>query len=317
MRLHLVGAALVAALVTSACGQQAPSVEDAETGESFVVPSEPAEAVDLSRRSNAELIEAADHALREGRLYAPAGDSAIEYWLEARNRDPDDAAVVATVVELQPYLLIACEQAIARNDLVEAQRLHGLIATSDPEAPALQRLATGITAAQAQAERAVAAAQAIAGQAAATQRAEVPGASPATSTLPAPPVLATTGQPQPPSASPSPPASTREPPKAPPQARSTPAQERTSTAPPAALPRALHQPPPRYPSLALNRRIEGAVQVAFTIRPDGSVEDARVLSADPPGVFDRSALAAVGGYRFEPIGRRMASTVTLRFSLAP
>lgn len=61
--------------------------------------------------------------------------------------------------------------------------------------------------------------------------------------------------------------------------------------------------------------MEGAVEVAFTIRPDGQVEDTRVLKASPPGVFDRSALAAVGEYRFEPTGRSLPSTVIVRFTL--
>ena len=61
--------------------------------------------------------------------------------------------------------------------------------------------------------------------------------------------------------------------------------------------------------------MEGSVQVAFTIRADGAVGDTRVVSADPPGIFDRSALAAVGSYRFEPPGRAMPSVVTVRFNL--
>ena len=61
--------------------------------------------------------------------------------------------------------------------------------------------------------------------------------------------------------------------------------------------------------------MEGSVQVAFTILADGAVGDTRVIGADPPGVFDRSALAAVGSYRFEPPGRSMPSMVTVRFSL--
>lgn len=297
------GAALVAALVNSACGQPPPSVVDAETVESAAASGGPAEAVDLSRRSNAELIEAADRALREGRLYAPAGDSAIEYWLEARSRDPDDAAVAATVVELQPYLLIASEQAIARSDFAEAQRLLGLIATSDPEAPALQRLSAAIAAAEADAAREEDAR--LAAEDAQRQRVEAEARS-----------LAAVQLLPPQSTSPSPPPSARESPSAASQAQSTPAQASTrAEPPPAVLPRPLHQPPPRYPPLALNRRMEGAVQVAFTIRPDGTVEDTRVLSATPPGVFDRSALAAVASYRFEPIAQRMASTVTVRFSL--
>ncbi len=57
---------------------------------------------------------------------------------------------------------------------------------------------------------------------------------------------------------------------------------------------------PVYPPLAERRGIEGWVQVAFTIAEDGSVVDARVVDADPRGVFDRSALQAISKWRYQP-----------------
>src|SRR5690606_19820897 len=88
-----------------------------------------------------------------------------------------------------------------------------------------------------------------------------------------------------------------------------------SSPPAGRAPRLLHQPAARYPPAALNRRVEGAVQVAFTIRPDGSVAEPRVVSATPPGLFDRAALAAVRDYRFEAGARSVASMITVRFAL--
>ena len=64
-----------------------------------------------------------------------------------------------------------------------------------------------------------------------------------------------------------------------------------------------------------NGRIEGSVLVAFTIQPDGSVSDARSLSAQPAGVFEDAALAAASRWRFEASGRRVATTRTLMFRL--
>lgn len=58
--------------------------------------------------------------------------------------------------------------------------------------------------------------------------------------------------------------------------------------------------PPRYPRSASRRGIEGSVRVAFTITKDGVVTNARVLKADPPGVFDKAALRAIKKWKFAP-----------------
>jgi len=57
---------------------------------------------------------------------------------------------------------------------------------------------------------------------------------------------------------------------------------------------------PDYPPTALQRRIEGYVDLEFTIGPAGSVEDARVIKARPPSVFDQAALRAVRRWRYNP-----------------
>ncbi|MET0065161.1 MAG: energy transducer TonB [Candidatus Thiodiazotropha sp.] len=58
--------------------------------------------------------------------------------------------------------------------------------------------------------------------------------------------------------------------------------------------------PPRYPQRALMRRLEGKVILEFTINPDGSVSDARVVEAHPPGYFEQSALRAIARWQFHP-----------------
>jgi len=62
----------------------------------------------------------------------------------------------------------------------------------------------------------------------------------------------------------------------------------------------LSRTPPRYPYQAKRRGIEGWVRVAFTVTESGSVEDVIVEEADPPGVFERAALAAVYSWKFKP-----------------
>ena len=55
-----------------------------------------------------------------------------------------------------------------------------------------------------------------------------------------------------------------------------------------------------YPPSAASRGMEGVVDVSFTVSKDGSVSDAMVVHADPPDVFNRSAIAAVRRWKYEP-----------------
>lgn len=57
---------------------------------------------------------------------------------------------------------------------------------------------------------------------------------------------------------------------------------------------------PDYPPRALSRGVEGWVQVQFTITPTGTVKDAKVVGAEPPGVFDDAALKAIARWRYNP-----------------
>jgi protein TonB len=57
---------------------------------------------------------------------------------------------------------------------------------------------------------------------------------------------------------------------------------------------------PIYPPLAKAERIEGAVVVRYGVSVDGRVINARVDSAEPEGVFEDAALAAVRSWRYNP-----------------
>jgi protein TonB len=57
---------------------------------------------------------------------------------------------------------------------------------------------------------------------------------------------------------------------------------------------------PDYPPRAKQRGIEGYVDIEFTISPVGTVQDANVINADPPFVFDRAALRAIRKWRYNP-----------------
>jgi protein TonB len=57
---------------------------------------------------------------------------------------------------------------------------------------------------------------------------------------------------------------------------------------------------PEYPARALSRGIEGWVQVQFTITATGAVKDAKVVAADPKGLFDDAALRSIARWRYNP-----------------
>jgi protein TonB len=65
-------------------------------------------------------------------------------------------------------------------------------------------------------------------------------------------------------------------------------------------PRRIRSVSPRYPQDALADGIQGWVDVSFAVTRDGSVADARVEAAEPRSRFDRAALAAVRQWKFEP-----------------
>lgn len=77
---------------------------------------------------------------------------------------------------------------------------------------------------------------------------------------------------------------------------------------------------PVYPDSARRRGIEGYVKLAFTITPDGKVENVRVVESSPKNVFDREARRAAVRWRFAPRsegGRAVAreAVKTLQFRL--
>ena len=62
----------------------------------------------------------------------------------------------------------------------------------------------------------------------------------------------------------------------------------------------LVRPDAEYPIAARQRGIEGWVVVEFDISKIGSVENPRVVAANPPRVFNQSAVQAVRKYKYNP-----------------
>ena len=81
--------------------------------------------------------------------------------------------------------------------------------------------------------------------------------------------------------------------------------------------RPTNQVGPNYPPRAQRRGMEGFVEVAFTIRRDGSVDSSsiRVTSAEPRRVFDDAARDAIAKWQFEPSDRLRNATQRIEFQL--
>lgn len=76
---------------------------------------------------------------------------------------------------------------------------------------------------------------------------------------------------------------------------------------------------PVYPESARKRGVEGWVELAFTVQPNGTVEDVEVRNASPADTFDDAAIRAVRGWRFEPIernGEKIAQRAMVRLKFA-
>jgi protein TonB len=68
-------------------------------------------------------------------------------------------------------------------------------------------------------------------------------------------------------------------------------------------PRALREIVPDYPYDADRQRVSGQVRVQLKLEADGRVSDIAVVGADPPGLFEDSALRAFRNARFIPAQR--------------
>ena len=281
MKARWIGLGIGAALCLAACGDAARPAEV----EGSASPADGMAGAGVVAAATAPYARA-ERASAAGRILAPAGDNAIEHYLDACAQPSERVRARAALAELQPYVLIAAEQAIARGDGREAARLQALIARIDSSAPALPRLRASLDALVRAQEARNADGVAAAMPSPAHAPEPPPAAAPATAIVQAPP----------PTSLPAPPASRR-------------VEART--------PRLLQDARPRYPLPALRARIEGEAQVAFTIQPDGSVRNARLLSSTPPGMFEASALAVAQRWRFEATGRAHDSSRTVHFRLPP
>lgn len=321
--------ALVLALgaAVAACGKDepAPTAATAPAAATPAVTAETAVSAKVAGMSVDQLREAARTAYAENRLYAPAENNAVEYYLALRDKQPGDAAVASALTDLLPMTVIAIEQSVNREDFTEAQRLAALLEKADAQHPALARLKTSITAQQ-QAVAARAAQQTLTAEEEAKRQADLEKKrledqkrqqDEAARQLAA----SQTSERQQAAARQAAEREAAERQAAEQRAAEQRAAEQraaaatTAAAAPAASElRALSTPAPRYPPEALRANQSGEVQVEFTVGTDGSVTAARVVRANPPRVFDREAVNAVRRWRFQPVAAPVTTRRTIGFN---
>lgn len=327
-----VAAAIVTALGVAGCSKQAAPAASTGPGASATA----AKAAPAAVSSDAELMGKAKTAENEKRLYAPAGDNAIEYYLALRQRNPNDAIVNNALQDLFPYAMIATEQNLKKGDepgRVEAARIFALLERVDANAPSLPRLRATMQkeagdelklqqdeakkvqdalAKKTEEEKTKAAAAAAAAQRPPPTQPASPAATPPSD------ISAQAGQSQ----RPAPPQPTQSAPAQRPTKSQAAAPAPAPSAPePAApkpartgLPDVVSSVQPAYPRDALRDGVSGEVTVAFTVNADGSVSGASVVSSNPRRVFDNAALEAIRKWRFEAPGEAVNGRRTFAFN---
>lgn len=244
-----------------------------------------------------QLLAEARTAMNEQRYLAPTGNNAFEFYLRVLEKDPGNKVASDALRETFPFAASSAEQAINSRDLGEAQRQIELLAKADPANFTLTILRSKLDAqrktldkqqqlaseqekaAQLAAQKAAAEKQA-ADQLAEQQKAQLAAQQKAEQSRTAQQSGAT------PAAG---------------GGTATAAADGGGNAAAATVAAVLVKgAPARYPTAAMRARQEGWVVVSFTVDPDGTTSDVKVVESQPRHVFDRAAVDAVERYRFNP-----------------
>ena len=305
----------------SATGTSATAATAGTTTTEPAVTPEAVVADSVQAMSQEELREEARKAYGENRLYAPAGNNAVEFYLALRDKTTGDAGVSSALTDLLPMTVIATEQSIGRDDFAEAARLTALLERAEPQHPALARLKGSIDSrkeavAQRAAQQEITAEQQAARQVELERQRLVDQKQQQEQAAKA--LQERQAQEQAAAAAAATAAADAEK-RAAAQRAAEAAKPATPPPPRAARPtagdlRPLSTPAPNFPEEALRAGTSGEVQVEFTVGTDGSVSGARVVSATPRRVFDRAALDAVQRWRFQPVSEPVTIRRTISFN---
>jgi len=289
----------------SACSQEKSSATNFLNEEASAIDQQAARKAQaqMAALSFEELRKLASNSFREQRLYAPAGNNAVEYYLAIRKKsEQPDPLTESALMDLTPYTVIAAEQAISRNDFAEASRLRDLIAAIDANAPALPRISLAIsdglrniealaTAKAKEDEDALPVAAVKTQQEAIQPIATEPAIKPTLSAIQGPNTSA--------SITSIPPQNTSIPAPSPSVPSTNAAPLMSATARKAEL-IAIRTPDPAFPSDLLNRGLSGAVEIEFVVQRSGEVSEVRVLNSSQRA-FDRNVVLTVKRWKFGPL----------------
>ena len=270
----------------------------------------------MAAMSSDELRKFASTAFREQRLYAPAGNNAVEFYLAIRKKSAQpDPLTERALMDLTPYTVIAAEQAISRLDFTEATRLRDLILQVDANAPAIPRISQAIndglknTEALALAEAQREKEKLLAEEKVATQTSQET-LKPAIAETPSKPSPVTVQTPSSPAPAVNLPVQTNQVIAPAPPSRAmvaAPSQPKKSELV------AIRTPDPDFPSDALNRGLSGAVEIEFVVQRSGEVSEVRVVNSSQRA-FDRNVMSTVKRWKFAPLDEPMTVRRSFNFN---
>ena len=258
-----------------------------------------------------QLLAEARTAMNEQRYLAPAGNNAFEFYLRVLEKEPGNKVASDALRETFPFAATSAEQAINSRDFGEAQRQIDLLAKADPANFTLtilrskldaqrktldkqqqlaldQEKATQLAAQKAAADKQAAdkLAEQQKAQLAEQQKAEQASA---------------TQQPRQQAAA-----------NAPAAGGDAAGADGGSAAGATTAAVLVKGSAARYPTAAMRARQEGWVVVSFTVDPDGTTSDVKVVESQPRHVFDRAAIDAVERYRFNPAMKNGAAVSSVK-----
>ena len=289
----------------------------------------------LSNTGDSEQIELAMSAYSAGKLVAPAGENAFEYYLAALQSNPGDVGAEEAIMELVPVAMSALESAMAANTTLEVERLIPLLERADPGAArvaALKQRWQANVANLANANLAntnlvnmgkQASAQAASGSENVQPPILVPeNSAPEIAAMPTPAVTAPKVVPKPALAAnlkPSQPVQAS--PKVATAQVQTRAVESRAVENRVVEARALSTARAVFPAQARRQKIEGWVDLQVVVDASGRVTEASVIGAQPARIFDVEARRAVMRWRYSPkrVNDQPVSSVLrqrIKFSLA-
>lgn len=271
-----------------------------------------------------KILESASVAVSEQRLVSPAGNNAVEYYLQVLLQDPENTQAHQALVDILPLVANIAEHEIQAKQFEEAQRIVTLLLQVDSGSYTVNKLQSKLTKAenavneeQKKAELArvkvqeetkkpiVEANQSVTNiprqelayntveQSNNSNFSNIVNTVPASENKTAPmennTVESQIIQPQVTQASP-------------PTSQQTEPQEEAKPVVSGETrdARIVKQIAPSYPREAMRRRVEGWVEVEFTVAANGKVQNVKVTDAEPSRVFDREAIRAVQQWFFEP-----------------